>query len=251
MTSSERNFESELISDGKNRYLTISDKVYNKTDSSFFKATLKPGEVISENIGQGLLCTIPTVLPVSDNSVSPKADKNNYDLLMMALKNVQLKDSEVIALPTRIANVIIVWNSIRHFYPYFEDLNLNWELQFEKALEKSFTDIERSDHLRTLELLLAPLQDGHVSVRMLRNPKRYYPDFYSQIIEGKLYIVSAGSNKSLNAGDEIIEIDNVTVAQALDEEKKYVSSGNVDLINERIIKRALVREKGEKIYLFI
>lgn len=64
-------------------------------------------------------------------------------------------------LAVRQAAVIEVWNVLRHFYPYQQDLALDWDAMLVSALRDTEDDASIDDVVDTLRGLLEPLHDGH------------------------------------------------------------------------------------------
>ncbi|MDP2877234.1 MAG: S41 family peptidase, partial [Holophaga sp.] len=62
---------------------------------------------------------------------------------------------------TRLGSLVITWNVIQHFYPYFNDQPVDWEAAFEEALERAAQDTSPRSFASTLQAFMARLQDGH------------------------------------------------------------------------------------------
>ena len=89
----------------------------------------------------------------------------------------------------RIADVTTRWNIIRHFYPYYEEENLDWNRQLEIYLYKTI-EMEHINNLDSLHAwysmlcrFLNPIKDGHLFVQsdmMISNiQSTYLPEYYA------------------------------------------------------------------------
>lgn len=76
-------------------------------------------------------------------------------------------------LDVRLADVVVAWSVLRHFYPYWNDLSVDWDArlgpQLAAAREAAAT---RQGHRDALRLLVADLQDGHGGVNDIGVPPR-------------------------------------------------------------------------------
>lgn len=89
----------------------------------------------------------------------------------------------------RVADLTVRWNIIRHFYPYYEEDNLDWDHQLEVYLQKAI----QMDNMDSFESLLKwynligrflnPIKDGHLFVRrdmtISSIQTTYLPEFYA------------------------------------------------------------------------
>lgn len=65
---------------------------------------------------------------------------------------------------TRLADVAVTWSLLRQFYPYGDEMNVEWNHALDVALSKAATDFDERELHETLELLVAKLKDGHARV---------------------------------------------------------------------------------------
>lgn len=91
----------------------------------------------------------------------------------------------------RVADLIVRWNIIRHFYPYYEGDNLNWDNQLEVYLQETIQmgPVDSYESLFEWYDLICrffnPIKDGHLFVR--RDMKlsgiqsTYLPEYYAEI----------------------------------------------------------------------
>ncbi|MCM1218343.1 MAG: S41 family peptidase [Lachnospiraceae bacterium] len=89
----------------------------------------------------------------------------------------------------RVADLAVRWNIVRHFYPYYDEEQLDWESQLERYLPQAL----RMERVDTFEAILEwydllcrlfnPIRDGHIFVRrdMTLSGLRatYLPEFHT------------------------------------------------------------------------
>lgn len=91
----------------------------------------------------------------------------------------------------RVADLTVRWNIIRHFYPYYEEDNPDWNHQLETYLQEAI----QMENIVSFESLLEwydtvcrflnPIKDGHLFVRRDMNissiQTTYLPEYYAEI----------------------------------------------------------------------
>ena len=183
-------------------------------------------DVFTTEIGDGIYCQIPMVLYCDEKSTYPKADSTQFKNLEEKVFNSASK-----SLAVKQGNVINVYNVIQHFYPYFDVVNVNWNREFEKALQRCYTDLSPKDHLITLEKFTAPLKDGHIHFQM-DGRTDYYPGISWEWIENKLVLtqVSLGE-KRFHTGDVVTKINGINSEKYFEEIKSQISAGTDSYLN--------------------
>lgn len=91
----------------------------------------------------------------------------------------------------RVADLTVRWNIIRHFYPYYEEDNLNWEHQLENYLQEAIQMGNVDSFNSLLEWydmicrFLNPIKDGHLFIRRDMNVSNiqttYLPEYYAEV----------------------------------------------------------------------
>ena len=62
--------------------------------------------------------------------------------------------------------MIIAWNVMQHFYPYFDVVQSDWDQALTTALKSAATDDSGVKFLSTLRRMMSALHDGHGRVTM-------------------------------------------------------------------------------------
>ena len=127
---------------------------------------------------------------------------------------------------TRLADVVIAWNVLQHFYPYFDLVPGDWAAELPKALSAAAVDADRAAFRRTLQRLVVALGDGHGAVVDAngRDPARPFGSLAVALawIEDRAVVVAA-NDPGLRRGDVIARIDGRGVGDLIREAEGRVS----------------------------
>jgi C-terminal processing protease CtpA/Prc len=176
------------------------------------------GEAIDIDLGSGLRAHVPLTL-------YSQAGHTTGDSLADARRG----QTEPRTHPTGfdesagIADVIVTWNVLEHFWPYWDMLpDVDWLAELDKALVDSFDDHSIADHVRTLERLTARAPDGHSFTTCPGDPKTGYLPFVLDYLEGRVVVMSS-REKAVQPGDVIVAIDGQPVEHLLPEAESRIS----------------------------
>ena len=148
----------------------------------------------------------------------------------------------------RLGNVINTYNVFQHFYPYFDVVDVNWNNELEKALERSFKDSIPKDHLITLQKFTSPLNDGHIVVSYNRNSEWSTPPITWEWINDELVITNVlDSTIPLKIGDIVTEINGVTTVEYFSEINSRISAGTEGWLNHNSQILSLSGEKDSEL----
>ncbi len=216
----------------------------------------KFGSLTTEKISNRLYCNIPLSLYINDENTFPVTNQENFKKLQKELKNVDLDAS---SLSFRLGNIVNIYNVFKHFYPYFDVVEVDWDNELEKAIKQSYKDKNEKEHLLTIKKLLSPLNDGHINVAGGREYEGYTIPIAIEWIENQL-VVSNIYNKELplKIGDVITHIDTIETNNYLKELLERISAGTksraikgaiYSLIHGEINTNLVVRIKNKDITL--
>lgn len=113
-------------------------------------------------------------------------------------------------LAVRQAAVIEVWNVLRHFYPYQQDLELDWDAMLLAALRDTEDDASIADVRDTLRGLLEPLRDGHAYVGHQRSATNVSLPVRLELIEGRAVVTATRDPQQFAIGDVVERIGDVS-----------------------------------------
>lgn len=109
-------------------------------------------------------------------------------------------------LAVRQAAVIEVWNVLRHFYPYQQDLALDWDAMLVAALRDTEDDRSVDDVIDTLRGLLEPLHDGHGHVGHQRQAAAATLPVRLELVEDRVVVTGTRDPERFAIGDVIERI---------------------------------------------
>jgi C-terminal processing protease CtpA/Prc len=180
------------------------------------------GEYIDKELGMGLSCIVPLALYGTDDRTHPPAAQHTFKNLVNALKSEVPREYTADNAYIRWADVVITWNVIQHFYPYFDMINVDWKSQLTRALQKAQQDKNETDFLCTLREMIAALQDGHGRVsHPLEKDYAGFP-FKVEWIENHVVITAVKDNR-FQEGDIIVSLDGVAAGQVLKNAETFLS----------------------------
>lgn len=204
------------------------------------------GELINKKISENISCQIPIALYSTVEHTYPNS---NQDDLVKLKEGIEKISNKPIDLSLRLGNVINVYNVFQHFYPYFDVVNVDWEMEFEEALSRSYNDRTGNDHLITLQKLTASLKDGHIRV-WSDNMGTFVPPITWEWIENKLTVTIVYNDSiGLEVGDEVLEIDGKNAASFFEEINSRISAGTDGWLKYRAHSESLLGEKDSKIVI--
>lgn len=179
------------------------------TDELFPDAP-RPGETVDVELGAGLRARVPIALYSKDG-------KTVGDDPAAAQRSGQVsRDSapagfDIIA---GIADVIVMWNVLEHFWPYWDIVSIDWNAQLDVALADALDDRSVDDHVATLQRLSAAAPDGHARTTCTGESPRAHAPFTVDQIEGHV-VVTATVDKAVARGDVIVSVDGRSAATEL------------------------------------
>ena len=222
------------------KYVGKAKKIRGK---KLFEDYPKVDEVINKEIGNGLACYIPLTLYCSKNGTYPQGDINQLYSLVRNVKGVNPSQTE---LSLRHGNIVNVWNVFQHFYPYFDVVDVDWNLELEKALLKCYFDKDRLDFKYTLEEFTAPLKDGHIGI--YGEGPYYVLPIEWEWVESKLIITEVFNNNiPLKRGDIITKINNQLPEVYFKSIENRTSAGTDGYLKYRASITSLFGEKDSEI----
>ena len=187
-------------------------------------------DIISISIGSGLHCQIPMVVYRNSEGTFPKVDDKLFNELKDNLANSSVDPIEI---SVRLGNIVNTFNVFQHFYPYFDEVDVNWEQELRSALLSSYSDKDGKDHLITLQKFTAPLMDGHINVYGTYSDW-FRPQITWEWIENQLIITKVlDKDIKLQVGDVITHIDGMRSHKYFEEVYSRISAATDGWLNFR------------------
>ena len=189
---------------------------------------LRPGDATVIDLGGGLRARAPLTLPRVAGRTTPGASAD--DPIALPSNFTPSGDDRA----TRLADVVIVWNVMQDFYPYFDVVKDDWPAQLDRALKSAATDHDDDAFTETLERMMVSLDDGHGVVR--HKPVTAVLPLRWRWIEGRMIVVAtAPSAGEVKVGDEITSFYGRPITQVM-QTREALTPGSTERL--RLVKAA-------------
>jgi Peptidase family S41 len=176
------------------------------------------GEFVDVELGAGLRARVPLTLDsvnghtqgdapdtaLAGQSVTAEAARGNFDPIK------------------GIADTIVVWNVLEHFWPYWADVSVDWTATLDQIIDRALSEKSWRDHLATLRWLSAAAPDGHARVSCPGTLPSFPPPFQVDSVEGEV-VVTASADASVLRGDVIVAIDGVPANSRITLDEAFIS----------------------------
>jgi C-terminal processing protease CtpA/Prc len=222
--TSSQGYRYQVVADGapEGKHALLIESIQEIIDTPLFADGPALGELVTKPLGAGLSCRFPLVLPSTGGHTwgVPRRPLAPLQRTLASLDQTKLKADD---LRVRLAGVIIAWNVFQHFYPYFEEVKVNWDVVLTRALERALADRTHAQAARTLNWLVAQLQDGHGSVAdPARNGHGWLP-WRLEWIEEQVVVTAARPDTGLRPGDVVQSIGGRPAPALMREAEGYLS----------------------------
>ena len=211
----------------------------------------KFGEYVKKDIGLGITCIIPLVLMTKDQKTYPFSAGNQLKILADSIYQFVPSEKTATNLHIRLSGVAIAWNIFKHFYPYHEEANTDWDEELVPALEAAYFAQTPDDYLLLLKHLTEKLKDGHIIVSRTRANFSYTIPAVATLAEDQLVIEKVAHNQTLlKVGDIVTHIDRKPILTLLAKLKSEIS-GSEQWKNYRAIIELFNGGMGTEVILTI
>lgn len=156
---------------------------------------------------------IPIVLPDLESKTKTKKG---------ILYRKKINVTQVFKEDMYIANSIILWNIIQHFYPYHEEINLDWESALIQILSEAVTIQSDQQFDCFIKKCSEKIKDGHSFVSHKSEGKMMTLPFELTLADNEI-IVSRTGIKNIKVGDKILSIDGQKAQKHFNTLKKLIS----------------------------
>lgn len=178
-----------------------------------------PGETVDVDLGSGLHARVPIAL-------YSRGEQTLGDDPVAALRNQATTTAAAVGpgfdTIGSTADVIVVWNVLQHFWPYWGDVQADWNQELDRALTDALDDQTPDDHVATLERLSAAAPDAHASVTCPGETSLDRLPLALASADGQL-VVTATGDEHVQRGDVLVSIDGRPVEALLAERSALVS----------------------------
>jgi len=175
------------------------------------------GEIINEPIGNNLICVLPLVLLTKGDFTYPKTEISSLSRLKSEISTININSE--FNMHVNLASVVVAWNVLQHFFPYFDMIDTDWNKVLGETLKSMLENKQKKDYFVTMSQMFAKIDDGH---GIVFGEQMYHLPIKTEFIEDEI-IITASINTLLKRGDIIKTIDDKSIMEELEEKEKIIS----------------------------
>lgn len=222
INSTEFSVNDQLKQFGNQNEKIVASKIYN---NSLFNTFSKKNELYYAKLNEELFCCVPLTAVSKNGKIIDNNSSSEYDSLVKRISQVNISNTELTE-NERLANVIIAWNVVQHFYPYFDVVKVDWNQVLLETLRETFLNKSNIEFYFTLRKMIAKINDGHGAVFYSNKDLPIYGlSIRTELIENKI-VVTASLDTLITPGDIINRIDGKTGLEELAVQEKYISGSD-------------------------
>lgn len=145
---------------------------------------------------------------------------------------------------TRLADVILLWAALDHFYPYpLKD----WPPSLDRALSAASTDPDSRAFLETLRRLVFDLHDNHATVSHASDPADFRLPLFWRWTDDRLVVTGVSpAIDAVRPGDVVEQIDGVPVREAIQKLSPAISAATPAYHRYRTLEILAMGSQGER-----
>ena len=193
-----------------------SERIRHALDQGPDKRFADPLQPVRINLGGGVSASIPLTVFAQASRTLPAPARTP---LQISPSTYTGNDRG-----TRIGAVVILWNVLQHFYPYFDVVDVDWPAELQTALRAAASDRDEVAFSRTLQRMMAAIDDGHAGVTHESTAARATLPLRWRAIGDALVITAVDPPANgVSIGDEVVAIDGKPVLQALADAEALIS----------------------------
>jgi C-terminal processing protease CtpA/Prc len=244
---------SETSKNGTNSLL-VAKVSKSQQITQLFREMPKVGETVNTDLGAGLSCVVPLALYSNAEGTIPKGESSRFDQLAAEITSHIPRMMTAENRNVRLADIMIAWNVMQHFYPYFDVVKTNWQQALREALVSAHENETAAAFQKTLRKMVAQLHDGHGRVwRGQESGQRYCLPIQWEWIEGQLVITSVYDSTLTNVrvGDLVTHINGKPAQAAVEEEEQYTSGATPQWTRYQAVSNLISGERNEEVKLTI
>jgi hypothetical protein len=189
--------------------LRMTEKRQSLDAAPLFASSVKLGDVVECPLVGGLWAQVPLALASVEGRTlgEPRGSLTTLEAALAADVARHNQDIDPLAdLDTRLGAVVVAWNVLQHFYPYFDEVDVDWDAALTSALAAMPTAQGAEDVEEVLQRMLAQTRDGHGFIIVPGLPDRRYLPLTVADVEGQLVVV-ASATEQVARGDVLLRID--------------------------------------------
>ena len=165
-----------------------------------------PGEVVEVDLGSGLRAQVPISLATVDDHTVPAGDPAEAEAVLATVAAAGVDHADV-----RIADIVVAWGALAHFYPYLDVVDRPWSQVLDESLAEDLRATTVVDHRDALRHLIVALEDGHGAV--LPGAAGFLPLRLAAV--DRVIVVTRSGDDDVAPGDVLVAIDGAPAGEAV------------------------------------
>ena len=186
--------------------------------------------VFEADLGGGVTARIPLTVAADESGASPRMTPTSSQTTPQPTRELQSPSDRAV----RLAGVVLAWNVLEHFYPYFDVVKTDWPAALSAALRGAAIATDERGYADTLRGMVAALHDGHGRVISTVDAP-FTPPVAWEWVDGRLVVVAALESTKLAPGDAVNAINGIAVEQLLREREALISGATSQWIRQRAV----------------
>lgn len=185
-----------------------------KDELPFTEGEPLPGAHVDLDLAPGLRARVPLALgePQAGNDPARSAVLSELQADLAAVAGPAAAPEA----DQRLADVVVAWGTLRHFYPYWKEAGVDWDARLVPQLAVARAAGSRAEQLDALRGLVSDLRDGHGRVLdTLEKAKPASLPIELAVVEGRLTIVASDVPGEAPVGAVVTTIDGVAAGERL------------------------------------
>lgn len=170
-------------------------------------------------LARGLQARVPLSLTDAEARTESMTLAGLRTALSMVPASAGRDDADV-----RLADAAVAWNLFRHFYPYWGDIDVDWDARLRPQLEIALNSAQTRDaHLDVVRSVVADLNDGHGNaIDVARPPRLALLPVQFRILAERL-VVTASSIAAVPVGSVVTTFDGSPASTRILKEARLAS----------------------------
>jgi len=180
-----------------------------------------PEKFYTLNLSGNFKVTVPLIVYQKNGKTLPLGNTEAY-------KNLK---PQAFGRNEAVGNMIIMWSGLRHFFPYQDEMKLDWDKILNEGLTSTFNNKSEEENLFALRKISHYFNDGHMWVTSPQYSQKNYfsPGIKTKYLrDTKQLVISDILNEipELKNGDVITKIDQQDTQSVIDNTKQYWSGSD-------------------------
>lgn len=194
-----------------------------RPDDLPFPAPIQEDRAQTLELGAGLHARVMLTLSDAQARAAPER-AGALRSLHARLSAFADSDLDTTSIDARLADVVVLWNTLHLFYPYQDIIRIDWNALLLQGLYDATDTRDRAAQREALQRLMVPLADAHATVSDMTAHRGALLPVMLEPIGKDWVVVGSKVPGRVRVGDTVVSVDGTPVA-ALREHLEALASG--------------------------